>query len=321
MIRAIAAMAVVAYHIPTIGNGQWGVDLFFVISGFIMCYVTERAGERFLLKRIVRVVPLYWLGTIGIFAVGIALPSLLTTSTPDVSALIRSLLFIPFEKGNGIFPLLYLGWSLNYEMFFYAIFALAMLVDHRRRALWSGAAIAAFVVLGMFIDRSMTAAWFFTRPVMLEFVMGMIVFTVVRRVSAGRYQQPRSMTSAMLVAVALAASAVLVAWDVAANDALRPFVWGVLSAVIVTCTILGLQDVRIPRWLVAIGDASYSLYLFHPYLIQAVAKSTSWFTGNVGVQFMASAGTLAACCAIAILVFRFVERPMSKALRQQFIEN
>jgi peptidoglycan/LPS O-acetylase OafA/YrhL len=314
-------MAVVAYHIPTIGNGQWGVDLFFVISGFIMCYVTERSGERFLQKRIVRVVPLYWLGTVAIFGVGLASPSLLSSTSPDAFALIRSLLFIPFEKGNGVFPLLYLGWSLNYEMFFYGLFALAMLIDHRRRALWTGAAITLCVVAGMFIDRSMTVAWFFTRPIMLEFLLGMGVYTVIQRIrSHGSLLRSRSATVALSV-VALAAVSVVIMWDVASNDTVRPFVWGILSSVIVLSTILALHSARIPRWLILIGDASYSLYLFHPYLIQGIVKTTSWFTSGVAVQIAASVGTLAACCGIAILVFRLVELPMTTFLRKRFIER
>src|SRR5262245_15966976 len=79
---AIVAVSVAAYHAVVFGfDGIWGVDLFFVISGFIMCHVTSESGKHFLLKRAIRVVPLYWLGTIGVYLVALVAPSVLKRST------------------------------------------------------------------------------------------------------------------------------------------------------------------------------------------------------------------------------------------------
>src|SRR5436190_24021295 len=67
-LRGIAAFSILIAHTPYIQRGHFGVDLFFIVSGFIMTYVTEHTFERFLLKRAVRIVPLYWLGTLGVYA-------------------------------------------------------------------------------------------------------------------------------------------------------------------------------------------------------------------------------------------------------------
>lgn len=82
LLRAIAATAVVVYHIPLFREGAWGVDIFFVISGFIMALVTERSTRHFFAKRVIRVVPLYWLGTFGVFGVACCCPTCWTTPRP-----------------------------------------------------------------------------------------------------------------------------------------------------------------------------------------------------------------------------------------------
>lgn len=133
LLRAVAAIAVVTQHvpIPIFGDGLWGVDLFFVISGFIMCHATARSGRNFFLKRIIRIVPLYWLGTLFIYALALTLPQLLNTTTANPVDLLKSLLFIPFIKGGIPVPIVFQGWTLNYEMFFYGLFWISLLVSRR----------------------------------------------------------------------------------------------------------------------------------------------------------------------------------------------
>jgi exopolysaccharide production protein ExoZ len=110
----------------TFGGG--GVDIFFVISGFIMVYTTQshHVGPfSFFVNRVVRIVPIYWLLTLAVFTLAVIAPHLLGATRAAPSELLKSLLFIPFAKSNGaVQPILFLGWTLNYEMFFYMLFAL-----------------------------------------------------------------------------------------------------------------------------------------------------------------------------------------------------
>src|SRR6185437_14170487 len=128
-LRAIAALLVVFVHlavpVAALGVapfGAGGVDLFFVISGFIMVYTTVGrpiSGAEFLGRRIVRIVPLYWLLTLAVFGIALIAPTLLQFTTASWGQLLKSLFFIPFAKANGdVQPVLFLGWTLNYEMFF-----------------------------------------------------------------------------------------------------------------------------------------------------------------------------------------------------------
>ena len=111
-LRAVAASSVILVHIPFVGRGTFGVDIFFVISGFIICYISSLNADDFLLKRIFRIVPLYWLGTCGVFLVALLMPTLLNATTANLTNLAKSLFLIPYRREDGsVFPMLFLGWD------------------------------------------------------------------------------------------------------------------------------------------------------------------------------------------------------------------
>lgn len=147
MLRAAAAIAVVVYHmvhaegvhgggVAVLGGpahfGYAGVDVFFVISGFIMATITAgkfgraKFAVEFLCRRAVRIVPLYWLCTLAVAAVLALHPNALSSEFENKS-LIDSLLMIPQAGG----PLLAVGWTLSYEIFFYAMAAIGLAIGTR----------------------------------------------------------------------------------------------------------------------------------------------------------------------------------------------
>ncbi|MFM0670587.1 acyltransferase family protein [Paraburkholderia sediminicola] len=89
----MAALTVVAYHVDVLPFGQCGVDIFFVISGFIMSYVALGEGRGFLPKHLVRILPLYWMSTLGVYLVATSRPHWLNTTTTGAVYLLKSLLF------------------------------------------------------------------------------------------------------------------------------------------------------------------------------------------------------------------------------------
>ncbi len=143
-LRAIAATSVILVHIPFIGKGAFGVDIFFVISGFIICYISSLNSDDFLLKRVFRIVPLYWLGTFGVFLLALVVPAWLNATTANLTDLAKSLFLIPYKREDGgTFPMLFLGWTLEYEMFFYFAFGLALVFFKKWTSLAASILLAA----------------------------------------------------------------------------------------------------------------------------------------------------------------------------------
>ena len=134
ILRFIAAFSVMMVHLPIFSFGIWGVDIFFVISGFIMMYVTDKDYKFFFVKRLIRIVPLYWILTVGVFIIALINPDFLNNTSANIKHLIKSMLFIPFDKnGIGHFPILFLGWTLNFEIIFYLLFALSIFISKNHK--------------------------------------------------------------------------------------------------------------------------------------------------------------------------------------------
>jgi len=315
-LRAIAATSVVLYHIPFIGRGAFGVDVFFVISGFIICYISSLNSENFLLKRIFRIVPLYWLGTLGVLLIAIVMPALLNSTTVNLDSLVKSLLFIPYRRVDGTsFPLLFLGWTLEYEMFFYLLFGLSLAVFKKRASLAASAAFMGLVAAGTAFRASSTIPRFYSNPLILEFVFGMAAFAIWKRY---RNSFPRfPLAAAFLVSAGCYAFLYVSSdWVDRSN---RLLLEGLPAVILVLCFLTLEGRARFSKWLLIVGDASYSLYLFHPYVIQLVDKKIVALSVLTPLSLAASVGAILACFLLAILSFRVVELPSNRFLRRNFL--
>ena len=198
MLRGIAASMVVFVHLDTeldrlhfqrLGS-DWlatGVDIFFVISGFIMWTSVERRGQisaqDFLKSRIIRIVPLYWVATSFLVGVVLVAPNLLRTTTLEPLHAIASYLFLPARHPttHNFWPMLVAGWSLNYEMLFYLVFTLALAFSAGVR--WARFALIAFLIIAIMLISSaledrIDVAHFYAKPIMLEFLIGMTLGAV-----------------------------------------------------------------------------------------------------------------------------------------------
>jgi len=254
-------------------QGYSGVDLFFLISGFIMVYVTYNSGQsikdigRFLYKRVVRIYPLWWV-FVSIFAgyffitYGIwASPDLKGTTEPNFEYFLRSLLLIPQDSK----PVLRLGWSLIHEMQFYLIFAVILFLPRRfmlpSLGVWAGINIAGFL-LGW--QQWGASASILFSVLSLEFIAGAFIGWCVKH-KIYNFARPvfwLGVISTLLAVVFYTDhSTTMVAWGRVAIYTL-PF-----AALIYGASALEAQNkLTCPIWLIALGDWSYSLYLSH-YLV------------------------------------------------------
>ena len=147
-LRGLAALFVVFQHVRFLNFGAFGVDIFFCISGFMIMFTTEKSTKYFFRKRLVRILPLYYLMTLGTYLSLLLFPSMFQQTRHDFSYLVKSLLFIPFDIGSGaIQPLVRIGWTINCEMLFYLLFFIAFHISMKYRGLICSAFLA--ILVGM----------------------------------------------------------------------------------------------------------------------------------------------------------------------------
>ncbi|MGN5376034.1 acyltransferase family protein [Sphingomonas hankookensis] len=245
-----------------------GVDVFFVISGFVMYYLMHdrfaQAGATatFLRRRVVRVVPMYWLFTTLVLAVGLA------TGAVDLpwTNILFSYLFLPGPVcGEYCFPVFTLGWTINYEMLFYALFAIALGFPRRIGVAVVVGLIAGLIVMGQAVPVSWSMLHFWGYPIIGEFLFGI-------GLAAGFLRGWRVSRGAGWALVAAGLVLATVSYQLDLYDHIwRLWTGGIPAALILGGAVFGLEPRGAHgRWLAVLvvgGDASYALYLSHPVTI------------------------------------------------------
>jgi len=280
-LRAAAALSVVLFHAFQCTNngfavGAGGVDVFFVISGFVLWTVIEAAPigpGLFLRRRAVRVVPLYWTITLALAALVLAAPGVLPQVRFAWSHLIESLLFIPHNDLVGDpFPLLPVGWTLNYEVILYVVMAAALLAPRPWR-LWVITGLLLAVTSIGFIHPP--AYPLFANPMLLQFAAGAWLGQAwLKRRLPGKVIG----WAMIIVGVDLFAAQQVIRLHapqmVILLDLWRPLLWGIPAFLIVAgaVSVEAAGGVFQSRALRVLGDASYSLYLCHWVTIALIAR-------------------------------------------------
>jgi exopolysaccharide production protein ExoZ len=316
MLRAAAALSVVLFHAAQWSHidfavGAAGVDLFFVISGFVLwtaCEARPVTPSAFLLARARRILPLYWIVTLAAAGAALLWPRALPIVLPEARHLVLSLLLAPHvDPAGGPFPLLPTGWTLTYEAFFYLVMAIALAGPKDRRLQRLSGLLLAASLMGFAYHRWYTLL---ANPLLLEFLAGV---GLARLWARDRFERLHGAWGPGLIA---AGAVILGAWQLSGlrDDFLRPFVWGP-PAVLIVAGVLRLEaDGRLGRGRLArtgvrIGDGSYSLYLVQAPAIAAFAWLTpGWPAALRACVSVALALALGWACSI------LVERPLGRAL-------
>jgi peptidoglycan/LPS O-acetylase OafA/YrhL len=340
ILRAFAALCVVVFHAESdaavvgarLGTGfvrsdalPWlaGVDIFFVISGFIMVYASSRwfgsarAPRVFLAHRIARIVPLYWATMIVYLAVVLLAPLLLNSEYLAPRFVIASFLFIPAARPDGLVqPLYSLGWTLNYEMFFYALFAIAIRFPRRLSVPALIATLILLVLFGNAFAPLPQPLAFWSDPIILEFAFGMALGWAS---AEGFFLNRPARLAFALAGLALMAVDLSRPWELALP---RPLAYGLPATFLVASAALASPERRsaenlLIRWGVVLGDASYALYLLHPFVIRALRElvTRTAIAAQIGPWGFVVVSILCAAAA-AIGVNRVFERPITRAARR-----
>jgi len=297
-----------------------GVDVFFVISGFIMYYISAgqfgvaHAQRTFLTKRLIRLVPLYWLFTALMVVAVLVVPAALAHNGLDIGHVAASFAFVPWLDSTGLtHPVLGLGWTLNYEMFFYLAFSFALWLKPRLGLTLLSGVFVAFLAINAWVDPHFVQLRFWTDPIILEFLFGLGIAAVLVHGS-----RPPSWAPPVLMLTGVAA--LLLGTLLPGVDGFaRPILVGVPAAMFVAGAAFGRFDVQHPvsRFLVLGGDASYALYLSHPFSINLVEMVWKRLHLSPGPVFVAVA--LVAAVGASIVVHLTLERPVTRWLSFKLI--
>lgn len=326
-LRFVAALLVVILHSTFYAHerldssvsvwelGGIGVDIFFIISGFVMVIsTTSLVGRKdgwkyFGMRRLVRIVPMYWIATTVKLLTLLVLPAAVLHAQLDPTKTVLSYLFLPSRNVDGeVQPLLGVGWTLTFEMAFYAIFTVALLL--RLAPMWFCAAVLSLLALGNIVrpdDWPPVAVYL--NPIVLYFLVGMAI---------GRWamdHRTRALVAWLgyifLVWVLVAAAD---GWTLPDSERIveRLFVVCLVVAAVVLEPYIG---GKIPRPVLYMGDASYSLYLFHPLIapiVPTVLAIVGLTSGWVSVILSITVAIVAAA-----IIYRFIERPVTSFLQER----
>jgi exopolysaccharide production protein ExoZ len=329
-LRGIAALMVVFHHVlhqspgflalwPT-EAGQAGVDLFFVISGFVMVYVTqdrERSPQLFLAMRAARIIPVYWFYTLAAAALMFLVHNLFRSNELTVRHVVFSMLFMPHQTGSNtdLSPIVKQGWTLNYEVFFYVLFAIAMAISTRRRAPIATTVLVAMAVAGYwmhFSGHSLGTAGFYLNGIILEFAFGMLI---AKAYLNGWLERLSPVFGGILVVAGFVALLTL------PDQVSRVLAYGVPAVVIVIGALAFERRFRVLKvpLLQFTGDASYSIYLVHIFPVAVLRALWPHLMPMAGVVSFLLFLLLNVVSVVALGAFSYyaVERTSLRYLRKK----
>ena len=303
-LRAVAAITVLFFH-AALGAGRddalgtGGVDIFFVISGFLMFQLASRepACGKFAWDRIKRIVPAYWLVTLIVAVIQFGGGTV--NSTFDFWHLVKSLAFIPdMDAARGqAYPTLIVGWTLNYEMFFYAVVTGLLLIERNLRFFTLSFLFSALIIIGEVLQGSSVVLDFYSAPIVLEFVAGAMLSELWRAKAL-----PRSGWVLVVVGALL-----MNAW---LPFTLPRFISYGIPAFIIVMGILA-EELRRPikkfESLKLLGDASYSIYLWHLFIVTAIFCGLGSNPAAFGLALIGGVG-------IGVVFYRMFELPAGRLI-------
>lgn len=309
ILRAFAAINVVLYHIiglqiergltPELlkyfsGWGASGVDIFFVVTGFLMVTTTSRKyinPQNFFIKRIIRISPLYWLLTTVFYLLFIIRPDFFQTTQLTSTQFLNSLTYTNFMFSTQP-PVIYVGWTLEYEFIFYSIFAVGLFVSNYKIRL-------------IFIITLLIISVFIINNIMIEFVFGMILATMVQK-------DYRSISAFIIFNLGFALLLLSVIFE---NLMYYPrfLIWGIPSTLIVYGCIYIAPITN--RLMILLGDSSYSIYLVQVFTIPVFFKLMTH------VSLFVNNDVLAIVCLIfsvasVVICYSLIERPLTRFLNK-----
>jgi exopolysaccharide production protein ExoZ len=322
-LRAIAALMVVVHHarepqswlfnpLDTYPAFAWGVDIFFVISGFIMFVAASNEMPlEFVKKRLIRVIPLYWVSTILLLLILTKFHPF-SLDSAEFTHLIKSFLFIPHYSPSHpgkIYPYLIAGWTLNYEMFFYGLFLIGLIF--KKTAFVSSVFIVTLTLLGLLVTSDNALFRAYTNPILLEFLGGLWI---------GYFYKNNLMRFNLHFLLIVGFMGLFFLPFLQLGDYLTLGRISFSLMIIVGAVSLSRSTFHYP-FLNLLGDASYSIYLTHSVVSIRIAHKL-WSSVDVTgmLQFIIWVLlTIIISTVIGVIVYLVIEKPTLNWLRTKVV--
>lgn len=320
--RAIAALMVVCTHTAWKGEqystnpmywfniGGVGVDLFFIISGYIMCHTIFNKKLNvvdFIKARLVRIIPLYWVLTSVALCVYWVAPDKVNSSGGSTSVLYSFILFPTDSK-----YLIQNGWTLSYEFYFYIIFSVGLFFAGFLRFLAPAVILLSLALFGYLVETGGIYFNFLTNSLLIEFAMGIFIFNIHRAIVFNNSY------SLILIIVSIVSLAYV---NFFGGSGERVLDYGVpcflffLAMINFESKFSILKNNTASSIMAKIGDSSYSIYLIHPFVLTGSSivlnklgfSVYGWFFVSLLIINSVLAGL---CCHV------FLEKPMTEFIRR-----
>jgi peptidoglycan/LPS O-acetylase OafA/YrhL len=340
LLRAIAAFMVAYLHSTGRGgvnllpsSGGFGVDIFFVISGFVIVLMVSKDTEHFFIKRLFRIVPLYIITTLIMVLACVLFPEKINHAVANLPAFIKSILFIPYKIETNFEPsgpILGQGWTLNYEMFFYLIMAICIILikDKKYLGIYCASILTVIFIVLNIIDSNIFILKYYQNSLFPEFIYGIILFYIYKYFKTKNKKFILIKNSVMnaivfsligIICFVYMAGDNIYNWHSIDN---RNIYWGIPSLILVFA-LLNLENQIKVNWVIKffikVGDASYVLYLFHTFIIM-------FFTRIVFTKIIANNDSLLLSIALeifimfstilgSIVIYNTIDKPIQKYLK------
>jgi len=292
--------------------GSVGVPIFFAISGFIIVYTTKKLSQNtfssiktFFLKRVFRILPMYWLFTILWMIVFLSIPNYLKGN--NGIRLLKSLFFIPDSSR----PVLFLGWTLNYEIFFYILFAISLFFNKLRYY-----ALGFFFIIILFLRQfhfEYDYLKMVTNPVMNYFAFGVFLALVIDKIKLSKLQL-QFFTSISII--------LFLGYYFQILHPPNTYIKLLIEFSFISVFILWdfqPKTTELPPKLIFLGDMSFSIYLFHPFILlgfRQIFPSLLQFPDYVRILIFIIEILL--ILSISYLIYFYIERKIIEKLNSYF---
>lgn len=321
IMRAFACASIFLYHLPNTWGGVksnysgFSLMVFFVFTGYFLIEGTRKSEKFYFRKKIIRLVPLYWLLTIALFILSLLVPGINGGKSYSWSNLIQSLLFIPYYSSDGkLFPILSVGWTLILEVYEYIVFwaLYKFFRKNKYRDIVTVIAFAFLVIMGKVLS-----TYYISTPILViwsykyqwAFLIGMLI-SIYKNGQDQIEPVGQETVNANFILIGYAVLFALCTYVISDSFA---FVLGVSAAAV---GLIMFPNLSFSKWIVGFGNLSFSFYLIHKFVIALVDKIVTRIfsdavAGVIGV-LLAFVLTLVA----SVISYHVIEKVVSARLKK-----